>query len=479
MSLTQLSIGHRLGLALLRGVIVSLLSSGSSVAEARDLIWTPSSSQTASESIPLSQSEEFDPNHISSAILLTGEDFQDTIRALELVPTFSISSSAKQQTQMIEEQLRQLQQKQSAPYQLTSTQLQTLRDIFSDLSQAELMTLSQRLKNQKSENPSRLSGDESQDSSQVRQQASANPLSEVRQPTNNTITSSNSSSKQLAQLLSASSSASQLSSSRSEDAAATPTATFAQNEVDRPSREELIEQLSVPEPDLDRIVVISEKGAPAISLDIPTGFGATQGQFFTSLTFQESTRLGDKADAGFGFGLGLGNPDEVIGFDVIYSSFSTVRSAPFDTGSVSFKVHRRLSNSSSAALGVENLIRYGEFDADINYYGSITNIFALRKNPADSFSSLAVTLGVGLGRFREIDDIREDEETLNLFGSAGLKVTQQFSLLGSYTGNTLSVGVSVAPFRDIPLVITPEVTDLTGEFDPRFVLTVGYGTALF
>lgn len=478
MSLTQVSIGHRLGQALLRGVIVGLLSSGSSVAEARDLIWTASSSQAASESIPLPQLEEFDTNQISFETVLTAEELQDTIRALELVPTFSISSSAKNQTQ--EEQLRQLQHKQSAPYQLTSTQLQTLRDLFSGLSQAELTTLNQRLKNQKAENPSPLSGgDESRDRYQALPQTSANSLSEVGQPTRNRTISSNLTPKQLAQSLSASSSASQLSSSSNENSAAIPTANFAQNEVDSPSREELIEQLSVPEPDLESLLVETQKGAPAIALSVPSGFGGSQGQFFASLTFQEQTRTSDKSDAGFGFGLGLGNPEEVIGFDLIYSSFSTIRSAPFDTGSVSLKIHRHLSDTSSAAIGVENLIRYGNFDADTNYFGSFTNIFALRENPTELFNSLAVTVGLGSGRFREIDDIREGDETINIFGSVGLRVNEQFSLLGTYTGNTLAVGGSAAPFRDIPLVITPRVQDLTGEFDPRFILTVGYGTSLF
>jgi len=482
MSLTQFSISHRLGLALLRGVIFGLLSSGNSVAEARDLIWTASASQTsqaASESIPLPQLEKIDSKHIYSVRFLTEEEFQDTIRALELVPTFSISSSAKKQTQMIEEQLRQLQQKQSAPYQLTSTQLQTLKNLFSGFSKAELTTLNQRLKNQKSENPSPLNWHENRDQSATLEQISGNHLSDFGASTNHTTISSNSSSKQLAQSLSASSSASQLTSNSHEDAAASSTANLAQNEVDRPTREELIEQLSVPEPDFESILVETQRAAPAIALSVPSGFGGSQGQFFASLTFQEQTRTSDKSDAGFGFGLGLGNPEEVIGFDVIYSSFSTIRSAPFDTGSVSLKIHRRLSDTSSAAIGVENFIRYGDFDADINYFGSFTNIFALRENPTDLFNSLAVTVGLGSGRFREIDDIREGEETINIFGSAGLRINEQFSLLGTYTGNTLAVGVSVAPLRDIPLVITPRVQDLTGEFDPRFIVTVGYGTALF
>jgi len=407
MSLTQVSIGHRLRRALLRGVIVGLLSSGNSVAEARDLIWTASSSQADSESIPLTQLQQSDSNPISSARLLTAEEFQNP------------------------------------------------------------------------ENPSRLNWRESRDRSQTLKQGVANHVSEVRQLKRNTTTSSDPRVKQLSQSLSASSSASQLSSSKNEVSEATPTAKFAQNEVDPPSREELIEQLSVPKPDLEEITVVTERGAPAIGISVPSGFGATSGQFFAGLTFQGTTRLGPKADAGFSFGLGLGDPENSIGVDLVYTSFSTVRSTPFDTGSTSIKIHRRLGETSSAAIGVENFVRYGNFDADINYYGSLTNLFALRENPTDLFGSLAVTLGLGSGRFRELPDIREDNETINIFASAGLRVSEQFSLVGAYTGNTITLGASVAPFKEIPLVITPSVTDLTGEFDPRFILTIGYGTSLF
>ena len=207
-------------------------------------------------------------------------------------------------------------------------------------------------------------------------------------------------------------------------------------------------------------------------------------KFMAVLLLQNPPRNDENDDATFSIGLGLGNPEETVGLDLTYTSISTVRTAPFETGAFNIKVHRRLSATSSAAVGVENFIRYGDVTdeaLDVSYYGSYTNVFSLRDNPTDPFSSLAVTVGLGSGRFRQNDDIEEDNETINIFGSAGLKITRQFSVVGAYTGNTLTLGASVAPFREIPLVITPAFTDLTGEFsdDPTFILTIGYGTRLF
>lgn len=266
-----------------------------------------------------------------------------------------------------------------------------------------------------------------------------------------------------------------------------PTAQSPETNLSNLSREQLLKKLLIPKPDIEKISAVEDENVPAIGLNVPSGFGAAPGQFFTGVAYQGSTRgipvgtdSGDD-DAGFGVGVGLGDPEEAVGLEVVYTSFSTVRSQPFDTGGVSFKLHRKLGDTTSAALGVENLVTYGGSDADTNYYGSITNIFQLQQDLTEPFSSLAVTAGIGSGRFRQVEDIVDDNETVNVFGSVGLRIAEPISLVGAYTGQTLTVGTSVAPLDGIPLVITPAVTDLTGEFsdDPRFVLTIGYGTNLF
>jgi hypothetical protein len=47
-------------------------------------------------------------------------------------------------------------------------------------------------------------------------------------------------------------------------------------------------------------------------------------------------------------------------------------------------------------------------------------------------------------------------------------------LLAEWTGQDLAVGLSIAPFKNFPFVITPAVRDVTGSgYAPRFVLGAG------
>ncbi|MFW6357655.1 MAG: hypothetical protein ACOC0N_00345 [Chroococcales cyanobacterium] len=253
------------------------------------------------------------------------------------------------------------------------------------------------------------------------------------------------------------------------------------------SREDLISQLLIADPETEDITIVEDRAVPALGLNVPSGFGTEWGQVFAGIGYQASTRPVPPStepnddDGAFAVGMGFGDPQEAVGLEAVYTSFGTFRSGPFSTGSFSFKLHRRLSDTSSAAVGVENLIQYGGADGFTSYYGSVTNIFNLTEDPTDAFSRLAVTAGLGSGRFRQFQDAVDGKDRINVFGSVGLQVAEPVSLLATYTGQTLTLGASVAPFRDIPLVITPSVTDITGDFidSPRFVITVGYGDRLF
>jgi len=135
-----------------------------------------------------------------------------------------------------------------------------------------------------------------------------------------------------------------------------------------------------------------------------------------------------------------------------------------------------LSNDLAIAVGVENAVTWGVTDGGSSVYGVASKIFQLRQNPADPFSRLTVSLGVGGGRFRSEDDIEDGNGTVNVFGSAGLQVADRVSLIGEWTGQDLNLGVSFVPFRGLPLVITPAVADVTGNAGDgaRFILGVGY-----
>ena len=58
----------------------------------------------------------------------------------------------------------------------------------------------------------------------------------------------------------------------------------------------------------------------------------------------------------------------------------------------------------------------------------------------------------------------------------GLRAIDRVSLIADWTGQDLNLGASIVPFRNLPLVITPAVADVTGNAGDgaRFILGVGY-----
>jgi len=251
---------------------------------------------------------------------------------------------------------------------------------------------------------------------------------------------------------------------------------------------EVIRQnLRVPIPVVKQFAVATKsKGSPSISLTVPTGFGASAGNAFIGLGYQSSTRVNDGQDAGISLGVGLGDPKELVGLELAFINYSTgSRSSLLRNGGASFKFHRMIAENTSLAIGVENAITYGNADATSSVYGAISSIFQLQDSPDQPFSSIGLTLGVGGGRFRSISDINTLKGTVNVFGSVAVRVAEPVSLIADWNGQTLSLGASIKPFRDIPLVITPGITDIVGDntngtrFNGlnglRFTLGVGYG----
>jgi len=247
------------------------------------------------------------------------------------------------------------------------------------------------------------------------------------------------------------------------------------------------QSLRVPIPASSEFKVATKpKGSPSISFTVPTGFGASAGNAFIGVGYQSSTRVNDGQDAGFSLGVGLGDPKDLVGLELAYINYATgFRSGFLENGGFSFKIHRLIAENTSVAIGVENAIVYGGADAIPSVYGAISSILQLQDSPEKPFSSIGFTFGIGGGRFRSISDINTLQGTVNVFGAVAVRVFEPISLIADWSGQTLSVGASIKPFRDIPLVITPGITDIAGDntngtrFNGlnglRFTLGVGYG----
>ncbi|MGL4619978.1 S-layer homology domain-containing protein [Chroococcidiopsis sp.] len=211
------------------------------------------------------------------------------------------------------------------------------------------------------------------------------------------------------------------------------------------------------------------------SVGSPTAFGAGWGSAFFGTSFQGRARDTSKSDGAASFGFGLGDASRAVGLEIAATTVDLYGNT-FGDGTISFKLHRLLPANFGIAVGVENAIIWGETDGGSSLYGVVSKVFSLTEDAAKPFNKITTSVGLGGGRFRSEEDVEDGNDTVSVFGSMGLQATEQLSLIADWTGQDLNLGVSVVPFRSLPLVITPSLADVTGNAGDgvRFVLGVGY-----
>ncbi|AFZ34755.1 hypothetical protein Sta7437_1184 [Stanieria cyanosphaera PCC 7437] len=218
----------------------------------------------------------------------------------------------------------------------------------------------------------------------------------------------------------------------------------------------------------------SYRAAPSITIINPSGYGAAAGNAGIGVGFQERVRFKNDADGVIGLGFGLGNPQKNIGVQLGVSLVDV--SDPFRDGAINLKLHRRLPSDFSVATGVQGIATWGNTDGGSSVYGVTTKRLVLQQDRSKPFSEIYASVGIGGGQFRLEEDIDNGVESVGIFGSLAVRVIEPINLITEWTGQDLTIGVSVVPFRNIPLVIVPAVTDVTGAAGDggRVILGVGY-----
>ncbi|WP_226586293.1 hypothetical protein [Microseira wollei] len=214
---------------------------------------------------------------------------------------------------------------------------------------------------------------------------------------------------------------------------------------------------------------------PGITMINPSAYGKSWGSASVGVGLQTRTRFTNSADGVFGIGIGLGDARRWVGLDVGVT-LTDLWETPAADGTVSFKLHRQLPGDFTIAVGVQNAIAWGNTDGGTSPYGVVTKLFRLQESTETPFSQLYLSVGVGSGQFRSELDIQNDRDSIDVFGSVAVRVVEPVSAIAEWTGQDLTLGLSVVPFGNIPLVITPAVTDITGKAGDgsRFILGVGY-----
>lgn len=247
------------------------------------------------------------------------------------------------------------------------------------------------------------------------------------------------------------------------------TSQLAQRSQRQCPRPQPIPQIVVPEP-------YEEYGAsPALSIYIPVGYGADNNTVFLSGSYQESVREDEGSVGAGGIGIGIGDATEAVGLELSYA-LETAEEEDFGEGGFNAKLHRRFGRDASIALGWNGFVNIGRNDFEQSKYGVITKVFRTQESLDQFLSRVAVTVGVGDGQFRSNGAVDAGDNNINVFGNVAVRVVRPVSFIAEWTGQDLALGLSIAPFKNIPFVITPAVRDLAGAGDEaRFVL--GAGTA--
>lgn len=219
---------------------------------------------------------------------------------------------------------------------------------------------------------------------------------------------------------------------------------------------------------------LSPAASPSITMLTPSAYGKSWGRASIGLGFQSRSRYSNKADGVSGFGFGLGDAKESVGLDI---NIGIVDLSNFQDSNVSLKLHTQLKNDIAVAVGVKNFITFGNTDGGTSAYGVITKIVRLQDSENKPFSRLYLSTGIGNGQFRSESDINNKIDSVGVFGSVAVKVMQPVNTIIEWSGQDLGLGLSIAPLKQVPLVITPAITDVTGSAGDgiRFILGVGYG----
>jgi hypothetical protein len=231
---------------------------------------------------------------------------------------------------------------------------------------------------------------------------------------------------------------------------------------------------------LEENAVVEEliEGSPSLSIFNPTGYGADNNTGYLSATYQSRTRFVENDDGAVAIGFGFGDARDAVGVEVSYtlaSVFGQNRDA--GTGGFNVKVHKQFADDWAIAAGWNGFVFLGEDDGfEDSIYGTVTKVIRTQESLDSPFSRVALTAGVGNGQFRTEQALEDGDDSVNVFGSAAVRVAKPVSVIAEWTGQDLAVGASIAPFKNIPFVITPAVRDITGAGDgARFVLGAGVG----
>jgi len=228
----------------------------------------------------------------------------------------------------------------------------------------------------------------------------------------------------------------------------------------------------LPLPSAEMLGATLGRSQPGVSASSPVGFGPQAGDAFAGFGYQAKAPGTGKSDGSLSVCGGFFNPNDVAGLEVVLTSLSTVRGGFGERLAVAVKAHK-IVQGWGVGVGLSNVQLRGETDADASVYAAATRTF--RVLPGANFNSGSINFGIGTGAFRSAQNQIDDSGTLGIFFSSSIRMNRWSSAIFDFNAGMTNLALSFAPLPNLPLVITPTMSDLTGEFGSKARLGLGAG----
>jgi hypothetical protein len=198
-------------------------------------------------------------------------------------------------------------------------------------------------------------------------------------------------------------------------------------------------------------------------LGIPSATVAPAGVGYVALSGTRRSPMNARTDGSLELGLGLGNAETGVG--VQGKAVVTSLTDDFgDSGYLGVKLSRRVATGQVpvyAGVEVENLAAWGESsDNDPSVSAMVTGFAAIPSGGGQM--PVMFTLGAG-------SHLRDGGTQPGLFAGVGAGFTRHLGGSVAWTGEALSLGVSLRPPGDAPVVMNLTLDDATDRLEQQRV----------
>lgn len=190
---------------------------------------------------------------------------------------------------------------------------------------------------------------------------------------------------------------------------------------------------------------------PGSSLGAPSGMVSSWGSYFVALGGLTNTPGSDRTDGSASVGMGVGDPIKSIGSTISLSIGSVKPSgSPGERGSLSVSIGKFFVGPQlGIAIGGINVTGWNDITVKPkrSVYLAATKVIPFEDHP------VIITVGIGDNDFSDVQEINREDKTA-AFAAIAVYLTPHISLIVDQTSGILTVGTSILPAADLPLVFT-------------------------